>query len=75
MCLAIPGKVVEVKADVATINYGTEQRKVKIADVKVKKGDYAVVQFGFVTGKLSKEEAQKSLEAWALFSESSEPDE
>jgi len=65
MCLAIPGKVVEIKEDVATIDYNGEKREAKIADVSVTIGDYVIVQFGYVMAKLDKEEALKSLEEWS----------
>jgi len=69
MCLAIPGKVVGIKEDVATIDYGSEKREAKIADIQVSPGEYVIVQFGFVMQKLDKEEAIKSLEAWQKLSE------
>ncbi len=64
MCLAIPGRVIEVRGDVATVDYGGEKRKARIEDIRVSPGDYVIVQFGFVMQKLAEEEALKSLETW-----------
>ncbi len=53
MCLAIKGKVVEVKDGKALIDYKGEQREAIAKDIKVKKGDEVLVQFGIVIEKLS----------------------
>jgi hydrogenase expression/formation protein HypC len=61
MCLAYPGKIVEIKKDVATVDYKTEKRKAKLLEKKYKIGDYVIVQAGIVVQKVAKKEALESL--------------
>lgn len=65
MCLAIPGKVVEIAGSVATVDYGDEKRQADLSlmdDLKV--GDFVIVNAGFVMDKVPEEQALESLEAW-----------
>ncbi|MBW3002380.1 HypC/HybG/HupF family hydrogenase formation chaperone [Candidatus Woesearchaeota archaeon] len=65
MCLAIPGKIIEIKGSTAVIDYGFEKREANaslIDDLKV--GDFVIVNAGFVMDKVPEEQALKSLEAW-----------
>ncbi len=64
MCLAVPGKIIEIKNGIATVDYGTEKRKGKIIDKDYKKGDYAIVQGGIVVQKISKKEAEQALKLY-----------
>jgi hydrogenase assembly chaperone HypC/HupF len=60
MCLAIPGKVVEIEVDNVVVDYVTEKRKVKtLLDVRV--GDYVIVSNGVIADKVLKEEAENFL--------------
>ncbi len=61
MCLAIPGKIVEINDDVAIIDYDAEQRKAMILENKFQVGDYVIVQAGVILQKVSKKEAEASL--------------
>lgn len=61
MCIAFPGKIVKVEADTATIDYLDEIRQANVGSTKLEKGDYVLVQAGFVIKKLDKKEAQKSI--------------
>lgn len=64
MCLAIPGKVIEIegKKDYAIVDYGGgTKRKVNTSLVKVKVGDYVLVHTGFAIEILDEKEAQKTL--------------
>jgi len=63
MCIAIPGRVVEVTKGKAVIDYG-EERKEAHSLIKVKVGDYVIVQMGRVVQKVKKEDALKSIKAW-----------
>jgi len=63
MCLAVPGKVISVSEKKAVIDYGSEQRKAKLA-AEVRKGDYALVQQGFVVAKVEESEALEMIQAW-----------
>lgn len=64
MCLAIPGKVLEVKGDDVLVGYPGEKREVKDVGLGVKKGDYVIVQAKIVVQKVPEKEALESLRAW-----------
>ncbi|MFH1102069.1 MAG: HypC/HybG/HupF family hydrogenase formation chaperone [Methanobacteriota archaeon] len=69
MCLAIPGKIIEIdsKNEYATVDYGSgTKRKANITLVQIKKGDYVLVHAGFAIQILDKKEAEETL---ALFRE------
>lgn len=60
MCFAIPGKIIEIKGDIATVDYGGEQRKAKLAK-NFKMGDYVLVSAGLAIQKVPEKEARESL--------------
>ena len=66
MCLAIPAKVVELRAgDQAIIDLGGVRKDISLALVEgVAPGDYVIVHVGYALQKLDPEEAAKTL---ALF--------
>ncbi|MCD6114613.1 MAG: HypC/HybG/HupF family hydrogenase formation chaperone [Thermoprotei archaeon] len=65
MCLGIPGVVVEVKELTAIVDFGGVKREVdKLLVPDVKPGDYVIVHAGAIISKLSREEAEKTIEAW-----------
>lgn len=65
MCLAIPGKIVEIVDDVnriAKIDVGGVRRNVNTAlldDVKI--GDYVLIHVGFAMSKIDEQEAEQTL--------------
>lgn len=64
MCLAIPGKVVDIdkKREYATIDYGEgTKRKANITLVDVKIGDYVLVHAGFAIQILDEKDAHETL--------------
>ena len=64
MCLAIPGKIVEIdkKKEHATIDYGDgTKRKANITLVDAKIGDYVLVHAGFAIQTLDEKEAHETL--------------
>lgn len=64
MCLAIPGKVIEIDSNKehAIVDYGEgTKRKANISLVKVKIGDYILVHAGFAIEILDEKEAQETL--------------
>ena len=61
MCLAVPGKIVGVKGDLATVDYEVEKRTGKILTPDFKKGDYVIIQGGIVVMKIPEKEAQRAL--------------
>ena len=63
MCLAIPGEVLELEEDHALVDYGGAKSKVNISFVEdVNVGDYVIVHVGYAIQKMSKKEAQESIE-------------
>ena len=65
MCLAIPGKIVEVDSNKehATIDYGDgTKRKANITLVDVKIGEYVLVHAGFAIQVLNENEAEETLD-------------
>ena len=65
MCLAIPGKIIEIDSEKnhAIVDYGDgTKRKANISLVDVRKGDYVLVHAGFAIEVLDEEEAKKTLD-------------
>ena len=68
MCLAIPAKLVEIRADdQAVVELGGIRNEISIALVPgVVVGDYVIVHVGHAIGQIDPDEAQRTL---ALFGE------
>lgn len=64
MCYAIPGKVIEVKDRLVTVDYFGEKKKARNDFFDLKAGDYIYAQGGFVINKVSAVEAESALSAW-----------
>ncbi len=64
MCLAIPGKVVEIDHPKAEVDFGGVTRKVDITFVDAGIGDYVIVHAGYAIEILDQEEARKTLETF-----------
>ena len=64
MCLAIPGKIVKINGDTATIEYPGQTREAKIIDGEYNIGDYVFVSAQIIVQKLTEEEALESLKGW-----------
>ncbi|OYT28416.1 hydrogenase assembly protein HypC [Thermoplasmatales archaeon ex4572_165] len=65
MCLAIPGKIVEIdkKNQIALVDYGDNtKRKANISLVDVKVGQYVLVHAGFAIQILDPKDAKETLE-------------
>lgn len=64
MCLAIPGKVVEIDTvtDMATVSVGNVRKEVSTALVEdVALGDFLLIHVGYALNKISEEEAANTL--------------
>ncbi len=60
LCLAVPGKVVEVDYPFAVVDFKGARRKVRIDLLDdVKAGDYVLVHVGFAIQKVEKSEAEE----------------
>lgn len=64
MCLAVPGKVLEIDGDRAKVDYGGVVREANISLVPAKVGDYVVVHAGFAIEIMDTDEAEKVIELW-----------
>ncbi|HLD86731.1 MAG TPA: HypC/HybG/HupF family hydrogenase formation chaperone [Candidatus Nanoarchaeia archaeon] len=64
MCLAVPGRIVKIAGDIATVDYDIEKREGKIIEGEYGKGDYVLVQGGIVIEKVEEREAREALEMY-----------
>lgn len=67
MCLAIPGKIIEIYEDnglqMGKMDFGGVTREVCLAYVpEAKLGDYAIIHVGFALSILSEVEAQETID-------------
>ena len=66
MCLGIPGKVIEVKGDIAVVDFGGVRREVDALLVNVKPGDYVIVHAGAIITKIDERLAKEMEEPIAM---------
>ena len=66
MCLAFPGKIMEVKGDFAKIDFGasTIKNDINISHINGKKGDYVLVHAGYAIEVLDLNEAENMVNYW-----------
>jgi len=66
MCLAFPGKVVDIKGSFATIDFGagTNRDNINLSQVPAKVGDFVLVHAGYAIQVLDIEETKKLLNYW-----------
>ena len=69
MCVAAPGKVIEINGDTAVIDYNGNKVNANKGIVDIKIGDYVLVHAGLIIQVLPEEEKKNMLE---LFEELSE---
>ncbi len=65
MCLAIPGKILEIVGNIAKVDFGygaTREVDVTLVDVDV--GKYILVHTGYAIQVLEKEDAEETLRLW-----------
>ncbi|MCR5792154.1 MAG: HypC/HybG/HupF family hydrogenase formation chaperone [Lachnospiraceae bacterium] len=59
MCVALPGKVIEINDRTATVDFSGNQVKADTGLVSVKEGDYVLVHAGCIMQVMRKEEAEE----------------
>ncbi|KYC53035.1 MAG: hydrogenase assembly chaperone [Candidatus Methanofastidiosum methylothiophilum] len=64
MCLAVPGKIIEIKGSIGIVDFNGIQREVRLDLVDVKIGDYVIVHTGFAIEKMDEKDALESLDIW-----------
>jgi hydrogenase expression/formation protein HypC len=71
LCLTIPGRVVRINGELASVDYGPDgvRNNINISLVNPSLGDYVLVQSGFAVKLLSESEALESLEMWKMIRE------
>jgi|APSaa5957512576_1039674.scaffolds.fasta_scaffold88304_2 hydrogenase expression/formation protein HypC len=62
MCLAFPGKIIEIEGSMAKVDYVSEVREVGVLSDEFSVGDYVIVQNKVIVEKIEKERAEKFLE-------------
>jgi len=74
MCLAIPGKVLEIDGRTARVDFGYSAiREVDITLVDVMVGQYVLVHTGYAIQVLDEEDALETLRLWREILEYTEP--
>ena len=68
MCLAIPGKVKEIKGQKIMVEYPTETRQALAGGIDLKVGDYVLIQMGIAIKIVTEKEAHTSWKAWKTVS-------
>ena len=68
MCLGVPGQIVEVKGDVATVDFWGVQKSVKLEILKetVVAGDYIVNHAGYAIRLIKPEDVQDTLAMYEI---------
>ncbi len=70
MCLAIPGKIVEINGDKAVVDYGGVRKKASLMVMpNAKIGDIILVHAGFAIANVKLDEAKEKIEAISYLSE------
>jgi len=66
MCVAFPGKVIEINDEFGKVDFGngTIRDNILLSLVNVKVGDYVLVHAGYAIQVVDEEEARKSIELW-----------
>lgn len=74
MCLAIPGKILDIKGRTARVDFGKGvTREVDITLVDVEEGQYVLVHTGYAIKVMDEEEAKASLDIWKEIMDMLEP--
>ncbi len=65
MCLAIPAKVIDVKGDIAKVDFGSGVlRDVNVMLVNAVVGEYVLVHAGYAIQVINRKAAQETLQLW-----------
>jgi hydrogenase expression/formation protein HypC len=71
LCLTIPGKIIAIEGNYATVDYGRDgiRRNINISMVRARIGSYILVQAGVAIKLLADEEAREALRTWKMIEE------
>lgn len=75
MCLAIPGKILEINGNQALVDFDGIQQKIIIALIQDPEiGKYVVVHAGYAIEQINEEEAMEAIEQWKEIAEDQDLD-
>jgi hydrogenase expression/formation protein HypC len=75
MCLAIPGKILQINGDSALIDFDGIKQNVIIALIQNPKiGKYVIVHAGYAIEQINEEEALEAIEQWKEIAEDQDLD-
>ena len=69
MCVAAPGRVLDIKNNIATIEYSGNTVNANAGLVKIMPGDYVLVHAGLVIQRVDEEEAKNMTELFKTLEE------
>ena len=69
MCVAAPGKIIELNGNTATIDYNGNTVTANAGVVNVSVGDYVLVHAGLIIQKISQSEAEEMAELFDVLEE------
>lgn len=69
MCVAAPGKIIDIKDNIATIDYNGNTVTANAGVVDVKVGDRVLVHAGLIIQKISESEAEEMAELFSMLEE------
>lgn len=64
MCLAIPGKIKEIRDKKVLVEYPNQEREAFLGNKDIKVGDFVIVQMGVASQVISEEDALEMQKAW-----------
>ena len=65
MCLAIPAKIIQIKGNLAKVDFGEGiLREVNIMLVEAKVGEYVLVHAGYAIQVIDQKAAEETLNLW-----------
>ena len=62
MCLAVPGKIIDIQGDFATIDYDGIRKRANVSLIEAEEGDYVLVHAGFAIEKVREELAIQNID-------------
>ncbi len=62
MCFTVPGKIIKIEGNIATVDYDGIERNADISMIKAELGDYVIINAGFAVEKIENKSAKDFLE-------------
>ena len=75
MCLAIPGKILEINGNQALVDFDGIQQKIIIALIQNPEiGKYVIVHAGYAIEQINEKEAMEAIDQWKEIAEDQDLD-